>query len=165
MRRLISKALAVVTLTAASFALTSATAVASTPSDQSPKTLHLLVKTVDSAALDLGQQGPSLGDQSIFTSDLYRQGKKIGEGRSICTVTRIAGIGADLKVTAQCLGTDVLPAGQVTVQGAVSFTGPNVPPFTLAITGGTGAYKRAHGEADTRPISPTEAELTYHLIF
>jgi hypothetical protein len=164
MRRLVGKSLTVLTLATASLTLTSATASGSAPSDQNTKTLDLLVKTVDSAALDLGRPGPSLGDQSIFTSDLYQHGTKIGEGRSVCTITRIAGTGADAKVTAQCLGTDVLPAGQVTLQGAVAFTGPNVPPFTLAITGGTGAYKRAHGEADTRPINPTDAELTYRMI-
>jgi hypothetical protein len=40
-----------------------------------------------------------------------------------------------------------LPKGQVTLQGLVTFSEQSRPTFTVAITGGTGAYRTAHGEA------------------
>jgi hypothetical protein len=66
----------------------------------------------------------------------------------------------------QCLVTLLLPEGQITVQGVRtgSLTQQLPPPFVLAITGGTGAYKTAHGEVRIVDINATDSRLTLKLI-
>ena len=107
--------------------------------------------------LDLGGPGESLGDQFIGSSDLTQNGRPAGEAHIVCQAVRIVETG----VTAQCLGTLVLPAGQITVHGAPTFT--EDLQFTLAITGGTGRYKTAQGEIHSRALSETQDELSVRL--
>jgi hypothetical protein len=47
----------------------------------------------------------------------------------------------------QCLVTLRLPEGQITLQGLIDFSAQAGPSFTVAVTGGTGAYRTAHGQA------------------
>jgi hypothetical protein len=49
--------------------------------------------------------------------------------------------------TDQCMGGLSLGKGQITVRGLVDWTGP--VPVTIAITGGTGTDRTAHGELQT----------------
>jgi hypothetical protein len=55
--------------------------------------------------------------------------------------------GPPAALTDQCVGTFWLAKGQISVQGLVDRTGP--VPVTIAITGGTGADRTAHGELQT----------------
>ena len=65
--------------------------------------------------------------------------------------------------TDQCVATLSLPRGQITAQGLVDRTGP--VPITVAITGGTGAYRTAHGEVETSgPNDAGDEPLTLKLI-
>jgi hypothetical protein len=107
--------------------------------------------------LDLGEPGDSLGDQFIGTSNLTQNGRPAGEAHIVCQAVRLVETG----VTAQCVGTLVLLAGQITVQGAPTFT--EDLHFTLAITGGTGRYKAAQGELQSRALSETQDELSVRL--
>ena len=55
------------------------------------------------------------------------------------------------------------PRGQITAQGLADRIGP--VPITLAITGGTGAYRTAHGELQTSgPNQQGDEPLTLQLI-
>jgi hypothetical protein len=133
--------------------------------DEKVRTLRLVARTVATADLDLGATGLSLGDRFVFTEDLYQQGRRVGQDNGECTITRITGTGANARVTSQCLVTATLPGGQLTVQGAATFTETGAPaPFTLAVTGGTGDYQKARGQVRVRETSETEAELTIRLI-
>jgi hypothetical protein len=68
-----------------------------------------------------------------------------------------------VSATLQCVATLSLPKGQITVQGLPTFTeGP--ASFFLAITGGTGAYKTAHGQVKVVQVSDVESRLTLFLI-
>jgi hypothetical protein len=87
--------------------------------------------------LDLGQPGPSKGDQIVSNDRLLNaSGKEVGHDGIACTMT-------DPSVPeAACQGSFSLPGGQITVQFL------NSPPSVKigAITGGTGRYRTARGQ-------------------
>jgi hypothetical protein len=59
-----------------------------------------------------------------------------------------------------CLAVFTLADGQITTQGIADFAGPPTP---VAITGGTGRYQHAHGQATFSQTSPTTDGLTIEL--
>jgi hypothetical protein len=101
---------------------TAASASSSDSPDSKARTLSLLARTVNEVQLDLGQPGPSLGDQNVFTADLYRGRTKVGQSDGVCTITRLEGV----EGVAHCIGMDLLPEGQLTFQGVLTFSGANV---------------------------------------
>ena len=54
--------------------------------------------------------------------------------------------------------------GQLTAQGLATLTETSPQPFTLAITGGTGAYRTAHGQLQVAQVSETESRYTLTVI-
>lgn len=137
---------------------------ASQASGASVEVLRLVAIEVDSTFLNLGDPGFSLGDQVVFTNDLFKRGTKVGKDGGTCTLVRLA---EDGSASFQCLGTNELPDGQITVQGMVTY-GPGEEikedPFLLAITGGTGAYKTAHGQVRVIEVSSQKLHLTFRII-
>ena len=88
--------------------------------------------------VDLGETGPSLGDERIFADDLLdANGSKVGDDAGVCIFTSLE------PPEAACHITFVLSRGQIATQFF------NTPPArkVAAIVGGTGAYRRARGEA------------------
>jgi hypothetical protein len=96
--------------------------------------------------LDLGASGLSVGDRFIFATDAFRKGERVGVGAGDCVTVRFRpGRDQPQAHNDLCVATLSLPEGQITAQGLFDrITGP--VPVTLAITGGTGAYRTAHGE-------------------
>jgi hypothetical protein len=130
--------------------------------DDEVEVIRVLATTVQEADLDLGAQGDSLGDQFIFSDDLSRRGEKVGIDGGHCTLVRLE---PRVSATLQCLVTADLPKGQITAQGLITFTEETEgEPFRIAITGGTGRYKEAHGHVKVDEESETEARLTFHVI-
>jgi hypothetical protein len=117
--------------------------------------------------LDLGAAGPSVGDRFSVFGDVVRNGTRVGTGGYEC-VTLLYRAGPDpagppAAQTDQCTGTLALREGQITVQGLVDRTGP--VPITIAVTGGTGAYRTAHGELQTSgPNQAGDEPITLRLI-
>ena len=64
----------------------------------------------------------------------------------------------------QCLATLALPEGQLTAQGLATLTEAGGQPVTLAITGGTGAYRTAHGQLRVVQVSETQGRYTLTVI-
>ena len=60
----------------------------------------------------------------------------------------------------ECYWTTFLPRGQITVEGPFY----DAADSTLAITGGTGAYRNARGTMDLRARSATEFDFVFHVI-
>jgi hypothetical protein len=120
--------------------------------DGGGRVIHLTTKQVHQSTVDNGAPGFSVDDQVVFSSDLYRDGEKVGEDGGTCTVTRITAGGA---ATIHCVGTNSLPGGQIAVQGLAA---PGEP-FQLAITGGTGRYSEVDGYVAGENTSPTEMTL------
>ncbi len=74
--------------------------------------------------------GPDLGDLLAFTQNLTRAGKHVG-------LVHVSAVVVDHKRhLSEATGTVVLSAGSIQVAGIV----PQTPAFSLAVTGGTGAY-------------------------
>jgi len=107
--------------------------------------------------VDLKEPGPSAGDRFSVYGDLVRHGSKAGTGGYECvTVMYKAGsdpAGPPAAESDLCSGTLALKEGQISIQGLVDRTGPI--PVTIAVVGGTGAYRTAHGELQTS--GPNEA--------
>lgn len=113
------------------------------------QSLRLVATEVQSDFLDLGATGPSLGDELVISESLARRGRDVGTSGVVCTVTH-AMAPYDV-LTFQCVATLSLRRGQITLQGLIEVQGEDDPgPFTVAITGGTGAFRGAGGEAVVR---------------
>jgi allene oxide cyclase-like protein len=159
----------------------SSTGNGSSSSERRTSVLHLVGRDVDSAWLDLGATGNSLGDQSHFTSDLIQpprpgvgppppgagvpQEMKIGEDGGVCSIARIAP--DDGATTYHCVATNSLPLGQITAQGLVTYAaGEDVrqEPYSFAITGGTRKYRAARGEVTIKDLSAEEVRITFGII-
>ncbi len=125
------------------------------------RTLELTGTSAGEDFVDVGPPGPSLGDAQVFSEDLHRRGATVGQYHVLCTITR-----ADTQTrafTAQCTGTASLPGGQIATQGLVTSAQLEREPFDQAITGGTGAYRRARGEAVIDEAGPQPARFTFRV--
>ena len=120
------------------------------------KTFQLTGKALGPpTVLDLGAPGPSTGDQQIITMDVFKSDKRVGASHVVCTVVR-AGV-------AQCDNVTSLPGGQLVATGLVTDAQEETSPFVQAITGGTGAYRNAHGQLTVSEAGPQPATLTFEL--
>lgn len=152
-------ALAVLVAGAVSPALGSSSAgSASASSDDANdgQSIRLIAVFKESAEIDAGAKGFSIGDDFVFSGNLRRGGERVGRIGVVCTFTSAA---RPNMVEAQCPGTATLPGGQITVQGLVF----NRDLRVLPITGGSGQYQGADGEMHVRLRPPTRAVLTFHL--
>jgi hypothetical protein len=111
------------------------------------RVIDLTAKLLQSAEIDEGEPGPSVGDRFVFSDEIFRGGKKVGiDGIDCVVVLFVPGEdpeGEPEQAVAQCSATVSLPEGQITAQGLADFTETEQ---TIAITGGTGKYRTAHGE-------------------
>lgn len=117
------------------------------------RTLRIVATEIQSEFLDLGASGPSLGDELVFSETLSIRGREVGTSGAVCTVTQVTPPYDVLMF--HCVGTLSLRRGQITLQGLIEVQGEDDPgPFVVAITGGTGAFRGAGGEAVIREKSP-----------
>ena len=153
----------VLVLAAAGVTVAAASSKSADASKHRVQTIQLVAKQTQDVLLVLAAPGHGpVGNQFLTTDDLYRQGHKVGHDASICQFM------ADLGRAGgrfQCVATLSLPEGQLTTQGLIHLTEQTSPqPVTLAITGGTGAYRTAHGQARVVQVSETEARYTLTVI-
>jgi hypothetical protein len=112
--------------------------------------------------IDVAPTGPSVGDRLVFSETLFKRGHEVGMSGVDCVIVE-ATPPYDV-VTFQCVATLSLRRGQITLQGLIEVQGEADPgPFTVAITGGTGAFRGASGEARIRDVS--ETKTVYKLFF
>jgi hypothetical protein len=111
--------------------------------------VRVMAERIQAETIDVGVPGPSLGDELVFSQLLFIRNREVGTSGAVCTITE--GTPPYDVATYHCVGTLSLRKGQVTLQGLVEVQGEDDPgPFTLAITGGTGAYAGAGGVATFR---------------
>ena len=126
------------------------------------RVLHLFERaTGDLAFIDVGAPGPSIGDRLVFSALIFdTAGQQVGRDGAECTIVRIDPTQPpERQQVVQCAISVTLPDGQITVQGLAQGT-----ENYFAITGGTGAYRKARGEVLARDIVPlVEAEITIWL--
>ena len=146
------------------FSLVPATASAQPPGENERpwKVLHLFERaTGDLAFIDLGAPGPGIGDRLVFSALLFdTAGQQVGRDGADCVIVRIdASAPPDRQQVVQCTISVQFADGQITVQGLAQGT-----ENYFAVTGGTGAYRKARGEVFARDIVPLqEAEITIWL--
>jgi hypothetical protein len=127
-----------------------------------PETIQLVAKQTQATVLVHAAAGHGpVGNELLTTDDVFRQGRRVGDNASVCQIMAEPGQ-ASLRV--QCVATVSLPEGQLTVQGLATVPETGSQPFTLAITGGTGAYRTAQGQVQIGPVSETERHDTLTLI-
>jgi hypothetical protein len=122
--------------------------------DDEGRTIRVASVTAQERFLDLGPEGFTLGDELVFSANLWRQGERVGRLGVECTVTSTRT--EDL----QCLATARFGNGQITVQGLLRGAPES---FVLAVTGGTGAYFGAAGSVHVLQVSENREILTFHL--
>jgi hypothetical protein len=134
--------------------------------DGDVRIIHLTTTVLQETDLDLGEEGLSQGDRFVFSDDVFLDGEKVGTDGGECVIVLFTPgpdpAGDPEALTAQCVATVSLPDGQITAQGLVDFT--QTGPFTIAITGGTGKYRTAHGEVEVTEESPDVDRLELKLI-
>ncbi|MFI8999849.1 dirigent protein [Streptomyces sp. NPDC053541] len=159
-------AVAAVTLATAAPLPASATTPGSVPADNGDGfEFTLYAKEVPGPAADESGPPPEVGDTFTFADDLFKTkgGDKVGRDGVICAVVRSAGEQSD----ANCVGTFVLnggPGGQLTAQALTTFDVSDQEPaaFDLAVTGGTGDFKNAHGYIRVSPDGDHE-RMEFHI--
>jgi hypothetical protein len=95
--------------------------------------------------LDLGEPGPSAGDTQVFVDELRRDGRVVGDSSGACTLVLFT----ETRLVGSCATTMSFTDGSsLVLQGAFD-EDPQVGPsgFRWAVTGGTGTYAGASGEA------------------
>lgn len=129
--------------------------------DKPTEVIRLVERVQNFSLQDVGAPGPSLGDRLIFTGDLFDETKhKVGRDGADCVTVRIDPTAPTPdQQSVQCTITIVLPAGQLTFQALAQGT-ENL----FAVTGGTGAYRTARGEALVKDRAPLQvADITITL--
>lgn len=90
-----------------------------------------------------------VGDRMTLSADILDEdGNVVGRDAGDCAITNSDGTGV-------CNVGLKLPDGQLTVNG---------PDNVFAITGGTGAYRNARGQAHVVDTSPSTSDITITLI-
>jgi Allene oxide cyclase barrel like domain len=118
--------------------------------------IRVLSTNTEESFLDLGDTGPSLGDEFVFTSDLTKHGASVGHTGVVCTVTSVA------REETQCVGTAWFDKhGQIAIQGLVAGE-PEV--FSFPITGGTGAFESTGGTLVVKELSDDDDDVTRELL-
>lgn len=110
----------------------------------------------NTAVEDLGEKSPpqqvDIGDLIAFTQTLTANGKPAGE-------VHVVSVGVDhQRHLSEGTATIVLPDGTIALAGIVS----TEPTFTLAVTGGTGAYTGDTGTMDFDGSGDVQ-KMTVHL--
>jgi hypothetical protein len=135
-------------LVAALVLAATASAAAVHPSGTHANTINLVEahKELQPTLVDTGTPGPSIGDLAIARDEvLFENGSPAGTSRQTCTLVDLAS--SPFTSTFECAGSIALHDGTITTEGPFL---PSTPEQDAAITGGTGAYKTARGEAVIR---------------
>lgn len=160
MRRILGVLLLAFVLIGANFVFTSASADDDSDSGNGT-TMHLTTETVEEVEVDVGEKGPSLGDQFVFNDEVSKDDKSVGSLYGVCT---LMGFDKD-SAKIQCVVTVWIDdKGQMTLQGVFEAPAEELPdPFKFAITGGTDDFRGADGEVEIDLVDEGTGELTVHL--
>jgi allene oxide cyclase len=119
-------------------------------------TIHV-IEHATSDAVTNGTAGDSAGNILTFANDVFdsANAKKVGTDQGYC-------VRIEVGKSWECNWTTFLPGGQITVEGPFLDTGDS----TVAITGGTGAYRNVRGSMQLRYRNPagTEFDFVFNLI-
>jgi hypothetical protein len=124
-------------------------ALASSPLAQAltgPGVIRITQRQVESARIDLGRRGPSVGDIEVTRALLYNTNitpRPIGHSELLCTFT-----GTNSRI---CSGVYFLPKGKIMTGGSLLYR----QFFELAVVGGTGLYSNVRGTLTVTSLKPS----------
>lgn len=122
------------------------------------KRIHVVERATTDTVVDVGPADDSLGDSLAFANEVFDKTNTdiVGSDQGSCVRTVVG-------QAWECSWTTFLSKGQITVQGPFYDDGSD---STLAITGGTGAYRNARGSMELRWRNPegTELDFVFHVI-
>ena len=127
-------------------------------------TTQLVVLTRNEHAVDVDEPpaGFSQGDESTTSSGLWNAaGQRVGRLDAAGTVTAVFMQTHTARL--QFTFTSTLRGGQITATG-VLIGSDATHGFDAAITGGTGKYRGAEGEAHVQFLAQNSSRLTYQLV-
>jgi hypothetical protein len=154
----ITAALALLAGTTAAMSIASASAAPKPAAADSVKVLHLISHDTSVKVVDIGKKGPSPGDEIIETTADFQHGTQVDRSVVNCVLITIIARAQDVL----CHGDLVFKDGQVQFQGETNFH----TPFSVAVTGGTGAYQRAGGQLTLLRTLPNGNDVeTLRLVF
>jgi hypothetical protein len=118
---------------------------ASASGEGGSRTIVVIEKTTSQRFLDLGQPGPTAGDEFFFGSQFWNTARthKVGSNRGHCVF--------EGQTVLHCVGTARLAGGTLEFAGETTTTGTT---STIAITGGTGALDGAEGHVSVHNLNP-----------
>ena len=104
--------------------------------DRHAKKIVVVERATTDTVIDNAPTGDSIGDTIAFGNELFDKTNttKVGTDQGSCVRTTVG-------VAFECTFTNSLKGGQITVEGPFLDAGDS----TLAITGGTGRYRKARG--------------------
>ncbi len=104
----------------------------------SGKTLTVVERAESDTVVDLGASGDSIGDLLAFGNPIFNAAntRQIGRDEGSCVRTNPG-------LAWECTWTTIVPGGSLTAEGPFY---DDLRDSSLAITGGTGAYRNARGE-------------------
>ena len=139
-------------------ALASVTAVGAS---QASGNRHLEITGVSTDAAEVRAGRGFVGTRFVGAEDLLRDGRKVGRGVRSCEVVAAEQTGN--RAQFQCLATLGLPAGTLTLQAMPTLTEQGLEAVKAAVTGGTGAFRHARGEALMQEVSASETRYSIDL--
>lgn len=152
MKRLLAPA-AVLAAAILTFAVVNATAGGSRSREGG--SIHVIEHATSDAVTN--GTGDSAGNILTFANEVFNSAntKKVGTDQGYC-------VRIEVGKSWECNWTTFLPGGQITVEGPFLDTGDS----TLAITGGTGAYRNVRGSMELKYRNPagTEFDFAFNLI-
>jgi allene oxide cyclase len=121
----------------------------------SGKTITVVEHATTDATTDTGAAGDTAGDVLTFANAVFdaTDTRKVGSDQGYC-IRVVTG------TSYECNWTTFLPAGQITVEGPFY----DAKDSKLAITGGTGRYRRARGAMELHArANGTKFAFVFHL--
>jgi hypothetical protein len=117
--------------------------------------------------------GEDEGDGFVLDIEASSKGRPVGRESSICTWTHIEAANDKapaVAATLHCFGVTTYRDGKITSETAINYgpedlkRGFKDDPYFSAITGGTGKYRTAHGEARLQDRSPEDFQAIVKII-
>jgi allene oxide cyclase len=121
----------------------------------SGRTLTVIEHATTDATTDTGATGDTAGDVLTFANEVFNRSDThaVGTDQGYC-IRVVAG------KSYECNWTTSLAGGQITVEGPFLDAGDS----TLAVTGGTGRYRKAHGVMKLHSLEGgTKFAFEFHL--
>jgi len=121
------------------------------------KTITVIEHATTDATTDTGEEGDTAGDVLTFANEEFDEtdSRVVGTNQGYC-------IRVVVGESYECNWTNLLPGGSITVEGPFYDAEPSV----LAITGGTGRYRKARGEMELSAFGDdgTKFKFVFHII-